>query len=942
MAITTDFKVYPYSKVIRYVGNNDNVYTVAQFYSYLQNLFDEPGYMSYEKPIKYNTPTSYTMLNGWFLDNGDAGSEDYGYILEHLYGGSINTSGYSTIADPVYLMDLDDDASVWADFATTDKDKILADDATPVGPVLAFKNDYPSANVARVWVRDTRTTPATILNNSAITVASGTFTGDASADSISGDEVYANIYTISSWAGTPNPQVYVKQKHPVNTTTDIRVVEWSNADNWDRGTTSTEGADILLPVKLGGVAIDSGSVTLYARQTGDTFTHYNSTVSTTDPSRTPIAMETSSDAVNLDDGAGTKKAEHYLFYTSSGDPSATFTAGAVIQDVATSNLNPPSWYAEIVSHTYWTNSGVIKISGLRGTPVDTDDIYVGTSIPNSCAINGAVGGTYVTYDSEGGTPPTSGTVVGGTSGAKRVIKAIQDDGTSGKLCLAVDETVVGSSKDVYYDAFSDNEEIQESGTPANYYYSSSASISLTSDHTNITIAHVNGYVTVSNVSGTFEVGEVVNYTNPSASAICLTAAVSGSTTMYLGNVDSTNEPTATSVFTGASSTATADCDSTMTDANINGYNFSLQSNYNYSAVIEGGTVYGAAMTLENIYAYLQYRCRDGETDVFYTSDGSSITQVQGQFYITADTDYAVSKTALFGTLAGGVFFGAQGVWIQGMDSSDNNSIKLTDTGGTLREPYTSINVTVSNTRVGDRVVVYLEDGSTGLPDKDQFTSHATDNAQGDNDFVGSAGHPNDTPTANNAAYVTATGENEEHRYRYASLSTTNATRDTLVFPTVVTGTATAATTGQTLVDDPGGAFTTEDVEVGDFIYRNGDKAWAYVISIDSAIQLTTTVLSDGTAWAAADVYYMHQLVQTYDSGDKYYVPYLEGIEDTGTDASPGSISDTLTYVSARSVGVRVRNVQSGTYKIIPFDTTNDITNTGMSQSVIRNTDEVYA
>ncbi len=46
MAIVDDFKVYPYSKVIRYVGNNDNVYTCAAFYSYLQNLFDEPGYMS--------------------------------------------------------------------------------------------------------------------------------------------------------------------------------------------------------------------------------------------------------------------------------------------------------------------------------------------------------------------------------------------------------------------------------------------------------------------------------------------------------------------------------------------------------------------------------------------------------------------------------------------------------------------------------------------------------------------------------------------------------------------------------------------------------------------------------------------------------------------------------------------------------------------------------
>jgi hypothetical protein len=277
-----------------------------------------------------------------------------------------------------------------------------------------------------------------------------------------------------------------------------------------------------------------------------------------------------------------------------------------------------------------------------------------------------------------------------------------------------------------------------------------------------------------------------------------------------------------------------------------------------------------------------------------------------------------------------------------MDSSDNNSIKLTDQAGDLWEPNISITVTVSNTRVGDRIVVYLEDGTTGLPDKDQFSGHASDNAQGDNDFVGGATHPNDTPTADGWVYIVATDENEEHKYRYSGLSQTNSANDTLDFPVVVTGTTTAATTGQTLVDDPSGAFDTEDVAVGDFIYRDGDKAWAYVISIDSAIQLTTTVLSDGTDWDPSDDYYIHQLVQAYDDSDTYYIPYLEGIEDAGTDGDPGTMANDLTYADTdRAVGIRIRNVQDATYKIIPFNTTNDITSTGMSQSVIRTTDEVY-
>ena len=102
MAIETDFTVYPNSKVIRHTSANDDVHEMSVFYSWLQNLFDEPGYMSYQKPIKYNTPTSYTMLNGWFLDNGDGSN-----ILEYLTGGSIDTTGYDTIDDPIYMMDVE-------------------------------------------------------------------------------------------------------------------------------------------------------------------------------------------------------------------------------------------------------------------------------------------------------------------------------------------------------------------------------------------------------------------------------------------------------------------------------------------------------------------------------------------------------------------------------------------------------------------------------------------------------------------------------------------------------------------------------------------------------------------------------------------------------------------------------------------------------------------
>ena len=103
MAIQNDFTIYPKTKVIRHTSGT-TVYSAVAFYSYLMTTFDEPGYLTYETPIKFNTPTSFTMINRWFLDNGDGSN-----ILQYLTGGGIDTSGYDIVTsdDPIYMLDVD-------------------------------------------------------------------------------------------------------------------------------------------------------------------------------------------------------------------------------------------------------------------------------------------------------------------------------------------------------------------------------------------------------------------------------------------------------------------------------------------------------------------------------------------------------------------------------------------------------------------------------------------------------------------------------------------------------------------------------------------------------------------------------------------------------------------------------------------------------------------
>jgi hypothetical protein len=384
----------------------------------------------------------------------------------------------------------------------------------------------------------------------------------------------------------------------------------------------------------------------------------------------------------------------------------------------------------------------------------------------------------------------------------------------------------------------------------------------------------------------------------------------------------------------------------MTDDNTEDFAFTLQSAFNYSVFVEGGYIYNTGRSLADIYSYLQYYVRDGQSlaeRVIYTSDGASITQVAAEEYIKAATAYSATKTAPFGTLAGSTFFGAQGVWLQGMRTLDNNNVKFTDHGGTLRQPDPSIDLTITNTRSGDRVAVYLKHASLSLPDKAQYTSHNTANVQADSTFERDATtFPIDTP-ASGSFIVVDTSANEEHRYRYLSWATT-----ILTLPTKKTGSVTTDTDSQVLIAS-GGAFTTggtSAVSIGDIVRRtNNEGGWAYVISVDSATQLTTTLLStsgqpnwDGTA--TADAYEINALVVTYVNTDTFFIPYMDFREDTGTDGTPGSQTVTVLYLQNRSVIIEARNVENST-QIIPFTTTNSITSTGLSQSIIRNEDTVY-
>lgn len=945
MAIADDFRIYPFSKVIRH-DSGTTVYSVTAFYSFLMDFFDEPTYQSYEAPMKFNTPTSFSMINGWFLDDGD-----FSTILQFLTGASIDSIDYTTVDDPVYMMDVDAESTA---FVNADKDEEILDDATGVGPLLAFKANYPTATTARFWVRDTRVSPATIASSSNITMTApgaADYNANTLGPSVNGDEVYSNVFTLASFPGSPDPQVYIYQDHPVSGNTRVRFVEWSGLSNWNR---DPNGIDILIPIQLGGTEIDGGNISTFVRQTGDSYTFVESDL--TGGARTPLATETLSDAVNVTEG------ETFLLYDSGSV--GGFSVGDVIANQSTAaNATPPTWYAEVVAVQEFTinTTGVLALRAYKGTIADNDAIFVGTVDEGTA--QGVPGGTFFTWDAGTdpiGTDTSTGNgrpFTGSVSGATRLLRGFElFSGSAGAAVLNAAPDSLFATEDghnlntpalhdaLYIDPVDNDIWSASSGgggtmsvTADALYAAPFLNNTLVSDFTDVTIAHVNGTVVVDTLSGTWEVGERVTWTGGGPAIY-----VAGSTTsITLANIENeTALNTDPLTLTGQASGATYATNGTggLTDANTSTFAFTQQSANTFSVVVEGGFIYNAARSLNDIYKYWQYYVRDGQAlgdRTIWSSDNTAILPLAADEYIKAKSSYTATKPAPFGTLAGTLLFGAQGVWVQGTASVDD--LRLTDDGGTARQGTPSVLVQITNTRVDDVVSCFLEDGSTGLPDKTQFTSNGI-TAVSASTFQVSITIPVDTPSTGTVFIVDDSfGQaDKEHRYKYSSFSA-----DTFTLKAEVTGTADGATTGTTLFDT--GIFTAAAVARGDIIRNTTDPSIGYILTRVGNNEVTTTQMRDSAGvvvpWAVSDSFEVNSIVNATTSSDTAFVPYLDEIEDVGTEGSPGTVSDTLLFLSNRAVVIRVRNNLAAT-EIVPFITTSDILSGGMTVSVIRTEDTV--
>ena len=79
--IEQDFRIDFQNRRIDYDPNgSEKIYSINEFYSFLQEIFAKPQNMNYEIPIEAGSKTKYALAGGWTIDEE---------AMKHLKNGSL-------------------------------------------------------------------------------------------------------------------------------------------------------------------------------------------------------------------------------------------------------------------------------------------------------------------------------------------------------------------------------------------------------------------------------------------------------------------------------------------------------------------------------------------------------------------------------------------------------------------------------------------------------------------------------------------------------------------------------------------------------------------------------------------------------------------------------------------------------------------------------------
>ena len=327
------------------------------------------------------------------------------------------------------------------------------------------------------------------------------------------------------------------------------------------------------------------------------------------------------------------------------------------------------------------------------------------------------------------------------------------------------------------------------------------------------------------------------------------------------------------------------------------------------------------LTLLQMYEFLKYAAMRESPELLDGGDGEQ--------YISCDPTYAPVKASPFGTFAGGKFFGARGVWIEGYADADAKNFQLIDASGATQTPPNTVTMKVTALVAGDRVSVFRLTAVGGVINKDEFGGCTTQSAEAITLVMASS------ITADVAGKATGGVVRIEdislgigYRLRYASWA---GSTFTLASATL---TPEAGTTDSTHIKDTG-AFTAALCKVGDLIYNVTQDKISYVsVRTDNNNIIISPAIAGQTE---SDTIKKNVLPVATTTDDNAYSPFLDG------QAITSEVSNTLVKNIIDDdipILVRVRKYGGAGNSILPFEIESLIEDTGKSIAAIRTADSI--
>lgn len=339
-----------------------------------------------------------------------------------------------------------------------------------------------------------------------------------------------------------------------------------------------------------------------------------------------------------------------------------------------------------------------------------------------------------------------------------------------------------------------------------------------------------------------------------------------------------------------------------------------------------GTVV-AHNTTDNILVLRNSRGTFNTTDLIIEFASGTLT---GPHVTTPITPIGAAP---FGIFAGGVWFLARGHVLANVPAADfNNWQTFTDDGVQIAAPN-KVTAAITNTREGDFVAMFRLTVAGGIINKTEYTN--TVQAAGATTVVVSTSLAADVPgkSAGGVLFIVGADEQEEYRLRYGTWTSPSTVNLASITGLTMDG---SGVTETNIADT--GAFAA-GVRVGDLVRNTTAGAIGYIREIIDNDNATTTVI---TGQANSDAYEINTLPITTAGTDSTYFPLIHSYETTGTDGSPGTETALITYLADIPVLVRARHSEDPTGRILPFDTTNTVGDTGVSQAIIRSEDNIHS